>query len=160
MKKITLHSLLWVHLLWGEQYISVDLSEQMAYAYEDDELIMSGRISSGVPEHPTPEGEYQVLEKKQKHKSNLWPKPNGGATMNYMLRLTNTGIAMHLGHVPDKPASHGCVRMENGFAQKLWRWADIGTRVEVYGFPPEHDEGYARYEKHRSAYESDYIIED
>ena len=57
--------------------------------------------------------------------------------MNYMLRLTNSGIAMHLGSVPGWPASHGCIRMENGFAQRLWRWASVGTEVEISGYPPE-----------------------
>ena len=59
--------------------------------------------------------------------------------MNYMLRLNYDGIAMHLGVVGKYPLSHGCVRMKNGFAQKLWTWADIGTQVEISGFPPQKD---------------------
>jgi lipoprotein-anchoring transpeptidase ErfK/SrfK len=81
----------------------------------------------------TPNGEYTIMQKKRYHKSNLWPKPNGGAKMPYMMRLTNTGIAMHLGHVPNRPASHGCIRLKNGFAQKLYRWARVGTKVVVEG---------------------------
>ena len=61
-----------------------------------------------------------------------------------MLRLTNGGIAMHLGPVPNYPASHGCIRLKNGFAQKLWKWAEVGTEVEVSGYPPDSvsSEGY------------------
>jgi len=113
--------------------IVVDLSEQMAYAIEDGAVIFDGRISSGVIDRDTPTGEYRVLQKKRYHKSNLWPKPNGGARMNYMLRLTNTGIAMHLGPVPNRPASHGCIRMKNGFAQQMFKWASVGTSVYVEG---------------------------
>jgi len=116
-----------------DKVIMVDLSEQKAYAYEDGMLRFSGRISSGKEGRETPTGLFRILEKKRYHRSNLWPKPNGGAKMNYMLRLTNTGIAMHLGYVPNYPASHGCIRMKNGFAQRMFRWAEVGVSVRVYG---------------------------
>ena len=123
--------------LSAEKYILIDLDMQMAYAYEDGDIILEGRVSTGKAKYRTPTGYYTVLQKKRHHRSNLWPKPNGGAKMNYMLRLTNSGIAMHLGPVPEWPASHGCVRMKNGFAQRLWKWATVGTEVEISGYPPE-----------------------
>ena len=57
-----------------------------------------------------------------------------------MLRLTYDGIAMHLGVVKKYPLSHGCIRMKNGFAQKLWTWADVGTTVQVMGYPTFKDD--------------------
>ena len=120
--------------LFAYKEVVVDLSEQMAYAIEDGYVLFEGRVSSGVIGRETPAGEYKILQKKRYHRSNLWPKPIGGAKMNYMLRLTNTGIAMHLGHVPKKgPASHGCIRLTNGFAQKMFRWAKVGMPVYVEG---------------------------
>ncbi len=120
--------------LFAYKEIVVDLSEQMAYAIEDGYVAFEGRISSGVIDRETPSGEYRILQKKRHHKSNLWPKPNGGAKMNYMLRLTNSGIAMHLGHVPKKgPASHGCIRLKSGFAQQMFKWARVGMPVYVEG---------------------------
>ncbi|OZA42887.1 MAG: hypothetical protein B7X80_09910 [Sulfurovum sp. 17-42-90] len=91
-------------LLHASQEVVVDLSEQKAYALEDGSIV-----------------------------SNLWPKPKGGAVMPYMLRLNNDGIAMHLGAVPNRPASHGCIRLSNGFAQKMFAWARVGTTVVVEG---------------------------
>ena len=132
--------------LSAEKYILIDLDMQMAYAYEDGDIVLEGRVSTGKEKHRTPTGYYTILQKKRYHRSNLWPKPKGGAKMNYMLRLTNSGIAMHLGPVPELPASHGCVRMKNGFAQRLWKWASVGTEVEISGYPPERmanrEEGY------------------
>jgi len=124
--------------LFASKEIVVDLSEQRAYAYEDGDIVFEGRISSGKIGRETPNGEFRVLEKKRYHRSNLWPKPNGGAKMNYMLRLTNTGIAMHLGYVPKRPVSHGCIRMQNGFAQRMFRWAEVGTPVYVEGSAQEY----------------------
>lgn len=135
--------------LLAEKSIVVDLSEQKAYAYEDGYVLFSGRISSGVEGRETPTGKYKVLEKKRYHLSNLWPRPNGGAKMHYMLRLSYDGIAMHLGYVPNRPASHGCVRMKNGFAQRMFKWAEVGTPVTIEGDGAEYL-ARKRAKKHRS----------
>jgi hypothetical protein len=123
-------------LLHAGKKIVVDLSKQEAYAYEDGRLLFSGWISTGKPGHRTPTGRFRVLEKDIDHVSSKYPEPNGGAEMHYMLRLTNYGVAMHLGYVPNYPASHGCIRMENGFAQKMYNWAHVGTPVIIKGSPP------------------------
>jgi len=125
----------------NEKEIVIDLSEQRAYAVEDGDIVFEGRISSGKVGRETPNGEYRIMQKKRMHKSNLWPKPKGGAKMPYMMRLTNSGIAMHLGYVPNRPASHGCVRLENGLAQKIFRWARVGTKVLVEGSASEYLDG-------------------
>ncbi|CAA6822525.1 MAG: Unknown protein [uncultured Sulfurovum sp.] len=119
--------------LYAQKEIVVDLTQQKAYALEDGYILFEGRISSGKKGRETPEGTYRILQKKRKHRSNLWPKPNGGAKMPYMLRLTNTGIAIHLGNTSRRAASHGCIRTQNGFAQKLYKWAKVGTLVRVNG---------------------------
>jgi len=117
--------------------IVVNLSTQEAYAYENNRLVMKGFISSGQTKYKTPTGRYRVLAKEKFHISNEWPKPDGGAEMPYMLRLTWSGVALHLGYVPNRPASHGCVRLADGFAQELFKWADIGTRVIIKGKTPK-----------------------
>jgi hypothetical protein len=124
--------------LFGGKMIVVNLSEQEAYAYEDGRMVMHGHVSTGKPGRRTPTGRFRVLEKDIDHVSSKYPRPNGGAKMNYMLRLTDYGVAMHLGYVPNYPASHGCIRMENGFAQKMYYWANVGTRVLIKGTPPRY----------------------
>jgi hypothetical protein len=125
-----------VNLVQAKKMIVIDLSAQEAYAYENDSLIMSGEVSTGKVGHRTPTGRFKILQKKKKHVSSKYPEPNGGARMDYMMRLTNSGIAMHLGYVPNYPASHGCIRLKNGFAQKLYRWARVGTPVVIKGKAP------------------------
>ncbi len=128
-----LFMILYSTIISASPYIMVNLSEQKAYAIEDDYVLFEGRISSGKPGRETPEGEFRILQKKRYHTSNLWPKPKGGAKMPYMLRLTNSGIAMHLGYVPNKAASHGCIRLKKGFAEEMFDWAKVGTMVYVEG---------------------------
>ncbi len=120
------------------KHIVVDLTRQRACAYEGHSPLFCGNISSGKPDHRTPTGHFRVLEKDIDHISSKYPEPNGGAKMHYALRLTASGIAMHLGYVPSYPASHGCIRMQNGFAQRLYTWAHVGTPVLVTGIPPRY----------------------
>jgi hypothetical protein len=51
--------------------------------------------------------------------------------MPYMQRITWSGIALHAGVVPGHPASHGCIRLANGFANRLWHLTRRGTRVII-----------------------------
>ena len=142
--------------LFAEKMIVVNLSEQEAYAYENGHEVMHGHVSTGKPGRRTPTGHFRVLEKDIDHVSSKYPEPNGGARMNYMLRLTDYGVAMHLGYVPNYPASHGCIRMENGFAQKMYYWADVGTKVVIKGTPPR----YVNRSKSKSAPSSSYVFDD
>src|SRR3974377_2344887 len=51
--------------------------------------------------------------------------------MPFMQRLTWSGIALHAGALPGRPASHGCIRMPNGFARQLFDLTRAGMRVVV-----------------------------
>jgi hypothetical protein len=51
--------------------------------------------------------------------------------MPYMQRITWSGIALHAGVLPGHPASHGCIRLANGFANRLWHLTKRGTRVII-----------------------------
>ncbi len=152
-----------INLLLAQKVIVIDMTKQRGYAYEDGELIFSGRVSTGKRGHRTPAGVFRVIDKERYHISNRWPKPNGGAKMNYMLRLTNYGIAIHLGPTPPYPASHGCIRAQNGFAQKLFRWAPIGTKVIIKGDASLYERYLAkkRYKQNskRKNYKKDYPYE-
>jgi hypothetical protein len=53
------------------------------------------------------------------------------AHMPHMQRITWNGIALHGGPLPGYAASHGCVRLPFGFAEKLFDKTRIGMRVIV-----------------------------
>jgi hypothetical protein len=129
--------------LMASKRILVDLTHQIAIAYQDGRVLFYGRISTGKEGRRTPTGSYHVREKDIDHVSNLWPQPNGGAKMHYMLRVTRDGVAMHLGPTPDYPASHGCIRMKDGFAQRMFAWAKKWTPVDIIGTPPAHSPAVA-----------------
>jgi hypothetical protein len=53
------------------------------------------------------------------------------AWMPNMQRITWNGLALHGGPLPGYAASHGCVRMPYGFAEKLFDKTRIGMRVII-----------------------------
>jgi len=147
MKNIMISFFALTLLLTAGKQIRVDLTKQMAYAIKDGKVVFSGHISSGMPGRETPTGIYKITQKEVKHRSTLWPKPNGGARMPYMMRLGNTAMALHLGEIPGRAASHGCVRAEQNFAQKLYWWTPMGTTVKITGNAALYDtmHGYKKY---------------
>jgi hypothetical protein len=111
----------------GPVVVVVSLDEQQIYVYRNGVAIGAGPISSGKPGYETPPGIYTILQKKREHRSNLYDD----APMPYMQRLTWDGIALHGGTLPGHPASHGCVRLPQAFAEKLFAITQRGGTVVV-----------------------------
>ena len=51
--------------------------------------------------------------------------------MPHMQRITWSGIALHGGVLPGRPASHGCIRLPFDFAAQLFDATTMGIRVIV-----------------------------
>ena len=107
--------------------VLVSIPQQKAYVFEDGELLATSPVSTGKRGHATPAGTFRILQKKVRHRSNKY----ANAPMPYMQRLTNYGIALHAGHLPGYPASHGCIRLPWSFAKKLYGLTDHGTKVTI-----------------------------
>ena len=111
----------------GEPRLIVSLGDQLAFLYRGDTLVAVSTISSGTPSNPTPTGIFPILDKKRFHRSIKYDN----APMPFMQRIDRYGIALHAGHLPGHPASHGCVRLPGEFAAKLFQVTDIGTSVLI-----------------------------
>ena len=137
--------------------VTIDLSEQTAYFYRGAEKVGQSRVATGKPGHSTPTGSFTIMEKIAHKRSNLYGRiydgsgnvvvsdadtrrhsvPAGGkyvgAPMPYWMRLTGSGIGMHVGAIPNpgSTASHGCVRMPREMARTLFEKAPVGTRVTI-----------------------------
>jgi lipoprotein-anchoring transpeptidase ErfK/SrfK len=105
----------------------VSIKSQHVTIYDADGWILRAPVSSGTKGRETPAGVFTVLQKDKDHHSNLYDD----AWMPNMLRITWSGIALHGGPLPGYPASHGCVRMPYGFAEKLFDKVRMGMRVII-----------------------------
>jgi L,D-transpeptidase catalytic domain len=111
----------------GPLQIIISIADQRISLYENGTLIARSAVSTGVEGHPTPLGVFSVLSKEKWHRSNIY----SAAPMPYMQRLTWSGIALHAGELPGRPASHGCIRVTKDFAIRLWHLTKRGTRVII-----------------------------
>ncbi len=105
----------------------VSIKSQQVTFYDADGWILRAPVSTGISGRETPAGVFAVLEKDVDHHSSLYDD----AWMPNMQRITWNGIALHGGPLPGYAASHGCVRMPYGFAEKLFDKTRIGMRVII-----------------------------
>src|SRR3954463_5592747 len=138
----------------GSAKIVVHIGEQKAYFYKGKQLVGETTVSTGKPGFSTPPGHYHVISKDRDHVSSEFgdyvddsgnvvrsnidarkdKRPHGahfdGARMPYCMHF-NGGYAMHEGYVPPFAASHGCIRIPHGMADKFFEAAHEGTPLIV-----------------------------
>src|SRR5882757_6329753 len=105
----------------------VSLRNQRITIYDAEGWILRAPVSSGSKGRETPAGIFSVIQKVEEHYSNLYDD----AFMPHMQRITWSGIALHGGVLPGRPASHGCIRLPFDFAAQLFDATTMGIRVIV-----------------------------
>ena len=112
----------------GEPVLAiVSLRSQRITVYDAKGWILRAPVSSGTKGRETPAGIFSVIQKVEEHYSNLYDD----AFMPHMQRITWSGIALHGGVLPGRPASHGCIRLPFDFAAQLFDVTKMGIRVIV-----------------------------
>jgi hypothetical protein len=111
----------------GPMLLIVNLETQRALLFRNGVPIAASTVSTGRAGHETPTGVFTILQKQVEHYSSKYDN----APMPYMQRLTWQGVALHAGKLPGYPASHGCIRLPPGFAQRLYRETDVGMTVVI-----------------------------
>ena len=112
----------------GEPIMAVvSIKSQKVTFYDADGWILRAPVSTGTTGRETPAGVFALIEKDKDHHSSLYDD----AWMPNMQRITWNGVALHGGPLPGYAASHGCVRMPFGFAEKLFDKTRIGMRIIV-----------------------------
>ena len=105
----------------------VSIKSQRVTLYDAEGWIFRAPVSTGTTGRETPAGVFAVVEKDKDHRSTMYDD----AEMPNMQRITWNGIALHGGPLPGYAASHGCVRMPFGFAEKLFDKTRIGMRIII-----------------------------
>jgi hypothetical protein len=111
----------------GPLVMVISLDEQLAYVYRNGIRIGVSTVSTGKKGKETPTGVFTILQKQVEHYSTLYDD----APMPYMQRLTWGGVALHAGHLPGYPASHGCIRLPFEFARRLYEVTNFGMTVVI-----------------------------
>lgn len=139
-------NVLGVKEFYGEKHIYIDLSTQTLKAYEDQNLVMEAYVSTGKW-FDTPSGEFKIWTKLKATRMSggsgdgFYDLPNVPYVMFFEGEKAPamSGFGIHgaywhnnFGH----PMSHGCVNMRRIDAEKLFGWAEVGTKITIYGQAP------------------------
>lgn len=114
------------------RWIDVNLSEQQIYAYEDDVLVNSFIVSTGVYGTPTVTGEFNIYVKV--------PMQDMSGPGYYLSNVPwvmffHDEYGFHGTYWHDNfgtPMSRGCVNLRVEDAEWLYHWASVGTPVSVH----------------------------
>lgn len=119
--------------------IIVDLDNQNLFAFEDGAKVFEFDCASGDGEHPTAKWPYvrPIFRKHEKYKSRTY-----NAQMDYAMFFTQDGKAIHQSNAvsltsfmkyigSDYFGSHGCVRLAEDDAKRLFKWTPMRTDVFI-----------------------------
>jgi lipoprotein-anchoring transpeptidase ErfK/SrfK len=128
-----------------DQVLLLRNGENKLYFYEDGKITHSYTVAAGLPEYPTPDGLFEVTEKRylptwinpdpkgwgKKLPKKIPPGPEnplGLRALNWSapaIRFHGTAATYSLGY----NASHGCVRMSNADVIELYNLVDVGAPI-------------------------------
>ncbi len=116
--------------------VVVDLSSQTLKLYDDNEVLLYSKVTTGKDETPTDKGLYSIYSKETdrylegegyKAYVNYWMPFNGGEGFHDATwRESFGGDEYHYG------GSHGCVNMELDEAEVLYNNVEVGTKVLIH----------------------------
>ena len=118
----------------GPVVVVVSLPHQLVHVYRNGVGIGVSTCSTGARGHETPTGVFTILQKRKEHYSSTY----NNAPMPNMQRLTWRGIALHAGHLPGYPASHGCIRLPMKFSELLFSVTQHGTPIIIADHDTPH----------------------
>ncbi len=120
----------------GEKWVLINITLQYLWAYQGDQVLWQGYISSGTAKYATPPGSYHVLSKLE---SQTMEGVLGGEYYNVpdvpdVMYFTDYGHALHGTYWHNNfgtPMSHGCINLPMDVAAWMYQWSNIGMRVEI-----------------------------
>ena len=120
--------------LTGKDFILVSVREKGSdgrfYAVDRDGTVWwSGPVTSGAPEFRSPSGVFHILQKKRYHMSTAYPEESGINNMDYMMKFTRFGHALHKGSVGWM--SHGCIHIDPKDVPVIYRWSRYGMPIVI-----------------------------
>ena len=120
----------------GERWVQISISLQYLWAYQGDQVLWQGYVSTGLAKFATPTGSFRVLSKLE---SQTMEGVIGGEYYNVpnvpdVMYFTDRGHALHGTYWHNNfgtPMSHGCVNLPVDVADWMYDWAPMGMRVEI-----------------------------
>ena len=128
-----------------KKYIEIDISQQKMFTFKDGQLVKTYRVSTGK-DYPTPVGSFTILNKTGLGFSsiyNVWMPWWMGFSYSNKLHAyfgihelpyfySGTKQIQRPREFIGAPNTGGCVALDVGDAQEVYKFGDIGTPVVIY----------------------------
>ena len=129
------------------RWIDVNLTEQVATAYDGQTAVRTVLISTGRPGWETPTGVFPILRRVETDTMDgatlVGQGPNGAGAdykvedVRHVQYFTHDGAAIHENFwrrpaTFGMPGSHGCIGMMPADAAWFWSWAEVGTPLLIH----------------------------
>jgi lipoprotein-anchoring transpeptidase ErfK/SrfK len=127
------------------RWVDVNLTQQVAVAYDGRTLVRMARTSTGRPGFETTPGTYSILRRvASETMTSAGVVGANGQSASYSVPhvrwtqyFSSDGKALHENYWKPSdqfgiPSSHGCAGLLSADAQFFWDWASVGTPVVVH----------------------------
>ncbi|UGB35905.1 L,D-transpeptidase [Microbacterium sp. cx-55] len=117
------------------RHIDVNLSTQRAVLYENDQVVQSWAVSSGLPGTATPTGNFEVFAHVSMQDMGCGPTSAYCTKDVPWVTYFAPDVGFHGAYWHNNfgnPMSHGCVNMPVSQAKFVFDWAPNGTEVSVH----------------------------
>ena len=128
--------------------VLVSLVDRQLAVIQDGEVIATFQVAVGADVTPSPTGEFKVINRVENpayyHPGVVIPGGRDNPLGTRWLGLSQKGYGIHGTNAPRSighAASHGCIRLRNRDAEKLFALVQVGDTVQIRG---ERDEETAR----------------
>lgn len=115
--------------------IEINLSSQRAYLFENNEVVNSWAVSTGLPGTPTPTGNFKVFAHTEMQDMGCYEgAPYCTENVPWITWFT-TNIGFHGTYWHSnygQRMSHGCVNLPIDLAKYVYDWSPVGLEVAVY----------------------------
>lgn len=129
----------------ADKYIEIDISQEKMFTFKEGNLVKTYRVSTGK-DYPTPVGSFKILNKTGLGYSGIyhvWMAWWMGFEYSKELHAYFGIHELPYYYTGDKkiqrprefigaPNTGGCVALDIGDAQEVYKFADIGTDVVIY----------------------------
>jgi lipoprotein-anchoring transpeptidase ErfK/SrfK len=128
--------------VWAAQWVEVDLTNQVFHAWEGDQLVHSGVISSGRAMTPTLTGTFQTYVHLRYDHMSGWTPDQGAYSLPDVpyVMYYDRGYGLHGTYWHNNfgwPMSAGCVNLTIADAEWVYNWAGgPGLTIHIHGRAP------------------------
>jgi lipoprotein-anchoring transpeptidase ErfK/SrfK len=124
----------------AKRTVLVSIPDRKLAVIEDGDVLATFQIAVGAEVSPSPTGEFQIVNRVANptyyHAGKVIPTGKDNPLGTRWLGLSEKGYGIHGTNVPRSvghAASHGCIRLRNRDAERLFAMLRVGDVVEIRG---------------------------